>query len=382
MLANTTAAIDDKTRKLLLKLRKGADASLSLSQLFKVLAQLGGWTVEAIVGLTPIHYTAEQHKDLLAVISIEGEARARAVYDVFAARAVTALPASPALGESYVMALPPFAEIKPYYKPNHFGARFELWIGTPGYRVTAPTGELFEILPTRHDLPDMHRDLMALPVIDPKALQRRLRPYDVLRWLKAETSYLEQINALLGMEAHVPAAERTRENTGTCGACFRNIKLDQDHKDHDDHPTMALHGYQRPGDGAIHGRCSGGTYAPYELSATATEQERDFAESRLGHALKHLARMQDPAMCEFSVGNFGREPTVHKKGDRDWDRALEYAIDSAKRAVDRAEDEHAVYVWLVTNWTLRALPTAGSKEPTYWTDAVRALAAAARAGGA
>jgi len=43
-------------------------------------------------------------------------------------------------------------------------------------------------------------------------------------------------------------------------------------------------------------------------------------------------------------------------------------------AASRPRCTRRAYAWLVAHWTLRALPTAGSKEPTYWTDAARAVA--------
>jgi hypothetical protein len=368
--------IDEKTTKLLLKLRKGADASLSLPQLFKVLALLGGWTVEEIVALTPLHYVFDSNP-VLALICVEGEETGRRIYDLFAARVVTALPVAPEMGESYVMALEAFGP-KPYYRGNHFGAQFQLWVGTPGYRITTPTGEEFDVAPSRHDFQGNFRDLTALPTFDVKALKRRLRTWDAFRWLKVDTSYLNQINALLGLEAHVPAAERTRENTGTCPCCFRNIKLDHDHKDRTaTHPTMALHGYQRPGDGEIRGRCtSSAGFAPYELSPAGTAVERDLAEQRLANRLASLARLQNPAIVEFAEYRFRQPPVMHRRGDLDWTRQLENAIRSAEYAVKTAKDEHVIYGWLVEHWERRALPEAGKPEPHYYADAARAVSAA------
>jgi len=50
------APLDEKMQALLLKLRKGADSSLTIPQFFKVIDFLGGWRHEEIVGITPIHY--------------------------------------------------------------------------------------------------------------------------------------------------------------------------------------------------------------------------------------------------------------------------------------------------------------------------------------
>lgn len=364
-------SLDEKTRKLFLKLRKGADASLSLGQLFKVLGRLGGWTVEEIVGLTAFHF------DKVRVhFAVESEERAREVHMAYASRIVAKLPERRVLGQSYVMELGELVAQPNYYKPNHFGASCLLWLGSPGYRITAPTGELFEIVPTWHDFSDgSMRDFTTLPTLDVKAAQKRLRPWDALKWLKRDTDYLRQISAALGMEEHVPAAQRTRDNTGTCGCCFRNIKLDQDHQ-RAGHPTMALHGYQRPGDGFIRGRCSGGYFPPFELSVEATTIELGLAKYRMDGAVRHLAKVESPDFAEFTTYDRDHRPTVHRKSDVDWGRLVADVIASAKRAVESTEVEHATFSWLVEHWEPRALPTAGSQEPDYWTPAWRAVLAA------
>lgn len=375
----TPAALDEKMTKLLLKLRKGADASLSLTQLTKVLGLLGGWTVEETVGLTPIHYTGERDKALRARVCVQGETAARAAYDRFAALVVDARPAAPKLGQVYVMNLGAFALVTPYYKDDCYGAQFEVWIGGPGYRITAPSGEQFEIIADRSDIHGWQLDMTMPPAVDVKTLRRRLRVWNALRWLKADTSYLAQINTLLGMEEHVPAAQRTRENTGTCACCFRNIKLDHDHKDKSDtHPTMALHGYLRPGDGDIRGRCdSSAWFAPYELSSEGTAQERDYAEQRLAGAITRLAEVKNPDMVEITTWTRrGEKAFIYRKGEPDWDRQLELAVKSAERDVETSKDERDVFAYLVENWKLRALPEAGKPEPHYYSDAARAVRAA------
>lgn len=50
------------------------------------------------------------------------------------------------------------------------------------------------------------------------------------RWMGEETSFAADIAAVLGLDIYDPSAKyvRTRENTGTCPCCFRNVKLDND----------------------------------------------------------------------------------------------------------------------------------------------------------
>lgn len=90
--------------------------------------------------------------------------------------------------------------------------------------------------------------------------------YKVLQWLDAH-GWKERAAAALGVEPHLPGVPRTRANTGTCGVCFANVKLDGG--------RLVLHGYQRPGDGMAHGRCWGVGHEPFELSPEATRKYTD-----------------------------------------------------------------------------------------------------------
>ena len=221
--------LDEKMKALLLKLRKGADASLTQRALFKVLALLGGWRVEEIIGLVPMHYMhdGEPQKESYAE---EDEAAARAKYDDLKSKVVTHLPSNPQEGHEYVMDLEDLRSWEHSFAKGgkYHGAKYNAWVGAQGHRITDPQGTTFEMLPSRWDLErPSGRD------------RKKLTIYDTMHWLKTKTTYLAQINELLGMEEHVPAQKRTRDNTGTCAVCFRNIKIVQK----GDHVVMALHGY-------------------------------------------------------------------------------------------------------------------------------------------
>lgn len=366
------AVLDDKMKALLLKLRKGADSSLSLSGLFKILALLGGWNVEEMVDAVPLHYTYQDHEHRYNLTS-KDEANARATYEKLKSLQVSALPPAPQVGHFYVMDLQPFASRQPPWKdsPVEHGTSYRLWVGLPGYRITSPDGKIFNLLPNHHDVNSgksiLARDL-GLPEIDVKALKKRLSVSDTLRWLKKDTGYIQQINELLGMEEHVPADKRTRENTGSCGVCFRNIKLEETSGSL---PRMALHGYNRPGHGYIIGRCPGGHFAPYELSVEATKIEQGSAEKRLKNAKETFAKVNHPDIDNVTRYNFKGDAKTHVKGDPDWEMVLDRAKNDAKHAVETAEDELRIFTWLVDNWKKRELPTAGSKEIDWWTEAVR-----------
>lgn len=72
---------------------------------------------------------------------------------------------------------------------------------------------------------------------------------------------------------------------GTCQVCFKAFKVP-------DGKLVALHGYQRPGDGAIHGRCWGAQHPPFEFENARTKWylgELVAAQVRKEARLKQLA---------------------------------------------------------------------------------------------
>ena len=367
-----TAAVtlDPKMQALLLKLRKGADSSLSLGQLIKVLALLGGWRVEEIVALAQLHY--DQHPYHLRIEN--DEAKAKAVYDHLKSLEVTTLPSSPKLGQFYVMDLEPFKLWGSQWDnlPNH-GTEYRLWAGVPGVRFTDPEGKVFELAPDRHvilgGMSGLEQD-KGLPTIDPKALKKRTTIYKLMAWLKEKTTWMAQINQVLGMGEHVPAAQRTRDNTGTCGACFRNIKLVQ----RGEKTVMALHGYNRPGDGYIIGECWGGNHSPYELSDEATKRVLEAAKHRMEGAEAYVKELTDPNLAEFNAnhGVFGAPPIIVKREDAQWEMKLSHQQRSADRDLHDAKHKHGLYKWLVENWKIRDLPKEGDKEVDWYMLAAKA----------
>jgi hypothetical protein len=115
------------------------------------------------------------------------------------------------------------------------------------------------------------------------------------RWRRSRSKVVK------GRENAIPSGYvRTRENTGTCPVCFRNIKLTDDQK-------MVHHGYERPGHGYIVGDCfTVKTYLPYELSAEGTKAFISQSSSS-----PMLEREQAPRGPEVGQGH-RVEPLVHR----------------------------------------------------------------------
>ena len=368
--------LDDKTRVLLTKMRKGADASVSVPQLMKVLTMLGGgWRVEEIVGLTPLHYEkgdAGNEREMKYGLWRVDESGAREVYDKLRSLQVDRLPSHPKLGQFFVTGLEPFRFRDEGYR-KAYGAQYKLWAATPGYRVTDPAGHVFELLPTRYDINhsgSMQREEQGLPTVDAKALKRRLRTYDIFPWLKKNTSYLDDLNALLGTEPHEKATPRTRENTGTCGACFGNFKLEHTRGVL---PVTVLHGYRRPGTGHTVGRCPGEDMPPYELSPEATKKELADLKGQHASTLGYLKRLKAGEVTEFSP-YFGSPPVRKSEVPAVvWEREVKNQEARLKGDLERLEATILVYGWLVKNWEKRPLPKVGDREFNWLEHAGRQL---------
>lgn len=88
---------------------------------------------------------------------------------------------------------------------------------------------------------------------------------------------------------------------GTCQVCFKQFKVP-------DGKLIALHGYQRPGDGAIHGRCWGAQYAPFEFEKARTEWYLGELEASEERKVARLAELQPP----------GPEMLVHRRSMMDF----------------------------------------------------------------
>lgn len=96
------------------------------------------------------------------------------------------------------------------------------------------------------------------------------------------------------------------EGLGTCQICERSSALVRD--------KIALHGYARPGDGVILGRCHGAGHLPFEQSKDRLEGWIDTLESQRDNAKKILSgipartemRISVPVVDEFGAPTYRR----------------------------------------------------------------------------
>lgn len=89
---------------------------------------------------------------------------------------------------------------------------------------------------------------------------------------------------------------------GTCGVCEREIKLSSSERDPGAQSSsfrLVHHGYQRPGDGQIHGDCFGVGREPYEVSPAATSDFLELVLSKMERAQIFLGRLQSGEITEI-----------------------------------------------------------------------------------
>jgi hypothetical protein len=320
----------EKMTALLLKLRKGADASVPLPQLMQVLAHIGGFTVLPAVGVVE-RTSGGQH-------SGDDEAEVRAEYDRIKAAAATDWPI-----EGVEVGITYYAEVEPVASWDRSGTRrysfhYREGEGAEGIEVVAEVGARSRFLPNWYG---------STP---------RIYPYEVLRWLKSETDYLVRVSAALGMEPHIPASQRTVENTGSCPCCFGNFKLEHHQVQGADMAIMVLHGYQRPRIGVVLGECFGRGRVPFELSADGTIAYRATVISRRDHSATYLASLRAGTITSLSDGRHDYTPK-----SPEWPARVARAIGRMEGEVQGLEAEIRLLSWFIDGWELRPLPKVGEQ---------------------
>jgi hypothetical protein len=270
---------------------------------------------------------------------------------------VTSLPSSPKPDEVYVMDVSD--DLTPAYggfMPDQLEFKLKLWIGAAGFKIVAPNGNTLEILP-EYTTWTRGRTVIFLELLQKlgnKPATKYMRMYALTPWLKKETDFYKQVSDALGMEEHEKAAPRTKENTGSCACCFRNIKLRASGASL---RTIVNHGFKRPGWGEIVGNCIGVGFPPFELSPEGTK-----------HLVKVLGEQRTEAETKLKKVNSetitvlegrGRGQLV-KPGDPDWALAVSTAKTNLSRRIKWLTDDIEGLEKLIGKWQEQPLPKAGT----------------------
>jgi len=343
--AMTRLAADDM-EAILMKLRKGITSPLeSVGKLTKVLEYLGGWSVVPFIGLVHVKYGASFHGPLAAV---------QEVHRVALDHQVSSLPSSPKLDHFYTMDV---KDVRSLQGDEHF-VDFKLWVGAAGFKITSPNGKVFELLPESNFWTKgrLFIDLRDVPQLG-KRSTKHIRMYDCIHWLKEEAGFGQQVLESLQMEAPQKAEPRTRDNTGSCPCCFRNIKL----KDATGErlPTMVNHGYQRPGWGQNEGNCYGVGFPPFELSPEGTKHVVGVLQNNLQAVEAALVRFRDPNLNSLSVAE-GRTFRTITPESPDWARELKSRIEENTSRAKWLKSDIKDFTRLINEWKQEPLPAPGA----------------------
>jgi len=197
----------------------------------------------------------------------------------------------------------------------------------------------------------------------------KLPIWDVKTWLRKDTKFLEQISNNLGMptyedERREKTAPRTRDNTGTCPCCFRNIKLKA--RSGNQHPIIVLHGYQRPGWGTIHGSCIGVDFPPFELSPEGTKHLVKMLTRTAEDEESYLRRLKAGEVTELhEKDGFGglktKKVTPETEGPVKWQRLIDGRIAQTESLLHAVKSDIRLLSQLIAEWKEQPLPFEGEK---------------------
>ncbi len=254
----------------------------------------------------------------------------------------------------YTQALYPVAE-RPggsRFKTDYFFDIVGLWLGVEAYEVTNPSGASV-LLPLKPD----HRGRFKV---------------DLLRWKMATfwtwaykngiqddaAAYLDTIGAEEVARVTAPASARSLDGTGTCPACFNNVKLRGD--------RIMRHGWQVQGQrqwgsygNTWHtGPCFGTGYVAFELSPDGTKDYRDQAvipyKARVEKELARVKRGTDP----ITVDKGRRWERVLQPDDPEYSRYQDISIKQGAKAVSDLEQDIRTLDSRITGWKEAPLPGA------------------------
>lgn len=353
------ATLDPKMQAVLESVRKKATGPLtsSVAKLKAILDTLGGWSVEPIVGLVALHAPTGHHYPSGFI----GDRKSvEEVHAIAKAHEVTSLPTTPKADAIYTMAVTDVEDHR-----DEFEVEFKLWMGAWGWKITSPDRKELELLPHYSRIERFQgwrnsnfSDLRSIKKLG-KRVNKLIQLYDVPRWLFQETRFLDQVNEALGMEPHEPSKLRTRENTGSCPCCFRNIKLKA--KSGAEHPVVVNHGFQRPGWGYIVGNCIGVGFPPFELSPEGTLHLRDkVLKPHLEDTEKALDQLKAGKVTKIVVqrGSWGGGEEVTPESPL-WERTVRDSISKKEQDIRSLSKDIKTLDGLLSGWKPLPLPEPG-----------------------
>ncbi len=348
---------DDAKKTILLKIRKGTDAAITLAQTLHVIEMIGGtWEVEAgfvpMKGVNP--KTGQPHTDEYHTANPASRDWIESLHADYKAREIPELPSRANPGDRFVTNVSSIG--KNTYEWLMF--TFVAWTVVYGIRINMPDEQSALFLPDGHSILREGQDTFVTI--------SKTKPYEVhvlhevKRWLNNETDYKAYVCRLLDMEEHVPAAQRTRDNTGCCPVCFREMKLEPGSR------VMVAHGFKRPHHaGYTYGNCYGVGLLPYELSSNGVAKYmNNVLLPELSKLDMDIANVETDALDRYpSSWEFHGKPI--ERGQPRFEDAREHYHNKLTHEREHLTRTIALYQTLVREWKPRELPKEGGP-PRQW----------------
>jgi len=365
LVAKAAALPDEAKKLLLLKVRKGTDATITLAQTLHLVELVGGdWALEAgFVAMKGVDSkTGRPFTDEIHTARSDGEDWINDCRAGYKDKEISELPSHAQAGDRFI------TEVSPVGKNAYDWLIFTFiqWSTVYGIRINMPGGQSALFLPDGSEIARAPYDAYVA-VSSAKPYEHGVL-YDIKRWLKDETDYKTRVCQLLDMEEHVPAAQRTRDNTGCCPVCFREMKLKPGTT------IMVLHGFKRPHHaGYLVGNCYGVGRPAYEISS---EGVTDYIKNMLLIELSNL----EMSISDVEGNALDAYPNTWEWQGKPIKRDHLRFEEARRRYRDALEREHeymtrhiTLYRTFVDEWKPRELPREGGPPRKWLNDIVRKI---------
>lgn len=345
----------EKLQALLMKLRKGAGASIKGAELDQIFAYLGGWRIDEAQMWVPQggRYTPADEVKTYAFIKQEDTEEK---HKEAKANEVSSLP-DPDTSKLYSHVYMDVSPLGMVSDGKYYGFTAREWQNVKSLRFKDPKGNIHE------EEGNADKFLQGYP------------SGHLFRWLKANRVFYDQINEKLNLPSYEEEKEQKRRerapkvdgNMGTCPACFGTFKLlPKTKRGHDKTmPGMVLHGYKRPGTGYIHGNCFGQDWPPFELSKEGTEAFLEALKNTEDDVEKAISNLKAGRIDTLYVEEKTKMRAVTRE-DPDWAKVLKSKIEENEARLSNIQFVIGIVKKNLAGWKPEPLPPPGTtmKYPT------------------
>jgi hypothetical protein len=258
-----------------------------------------------------------------------------------------------------------------YKKPQPFVVRGinrdELLVQKIGDGV--PEGFETSLISATQDAKERYRSLHADGAWHTLRFDNTTEGYRFVRTIRKAVELLAKL-AREGQKDRAKIAKAAKDfedrgqRCGICPCCFGDYVADKSTG-----AKMVHHGYERPGDGMIHGDCYGVGYAPYEVSCEGTKFYRGIVQSSLKLREQQLTALMKLTEIQYQTGrgSYETRPGVRhgqwvpeyataQKGSREFKQEFTSQRDTLERHIANLTRHIADLTVKIDTWAPQAFP--------------------------